>query len=176
MTEWVAVALSGVAIVLTFYNFQTEFRFTRRVYREQVNPYVVVDLVPRAPESQMLCLSITNTGSTVARNVKVQIDPPLRTTLGSDQDARLERTLCCPISVMPPGRRVLYNVGLGSDVFAVLSPKYSVKVDAEGPFGAVETLCYEVDLNALKGAAVESETIVGQLMNIAGHLKGSKSR
>ncbi|WP_282703707.1 hypothetical protein [Streptomyces sp. CC219B] len=170
MTEWFALGISILALAVSFYAFRKQFGLARRVHREQVQPYVVVDLVPRAPESQMLCLSITNSGPTVARNVKVQIDPPLRTTLGSGQEVALARVLCRPILAMPPRRRILYNVGLGKDIFTADQPfpqKYSVKVDAEGPLGAVETLTYEVDLGLLKGAAVESETIVGQLMKIA---------
>ncbi|MGY5126414.1 hypothetical protein [Streptomyces nigrescens] len=55
---------------------------TERAQREQAEPYVIADIRPRGPGSSLMVFSIENIGSTLARDVQLTIDPPLRTTQG----------------------------------------------------------------------------------------------
>ncbi|MEF3111801.1 hypothetical protein [Streptomyces chrestomyceticus] len=65
---------------------------TEKAQQEQVQPYVVADIRERVPGSQLVVFSIENTGPTMARDVKVSVDPPLRSTLGEESDQKSRRS------------------------------------------------------------------------------------
>ncbi|MEU7377971.1 hypothetical protein [Streptomyces albidoflavus] len=162
-----------VSIVTTVVGYK-QLSLSRRVRREQLEPYVIVDISPRAPESQMLCLSVENLGPTVARNVRLQIEPPLRSTLDSEREEILRRVVGRTIPSMPPWRKIIYNMDLGHKYFAADPPLplvYRATVNADGPFGAVETMTYDMDLDVWPETAIHSETVVGQLKEIAKKLR-----
>ncbi|MFD5623330.1 hypothetical protein [Streptomyces yangpuensis] len=79
---------------------------TEKAQREQAEPYVIVDIRPRIPGSSLLVLVIENIGQTLAHNVRISVNPPLQTALGSERAAALDRAVSRPIATLPPKRRI----------------------------------------------------------------------
>ncbi|MFJ8929100.1 hypothetical protein ACIRLA_21230 [Streptomyces sp. NPDC102364] len=128
--------------------------------REQVLPYVIADIRERVPGSQLLCFFIENSGPTVARDVQLSVEPPLRSALGEETAAKLNEAVTRKISVLPPGRSLMYLMDVGNRLFKSDLPRqYTVVVNASGPFGAVETLTYTIDLEVLKASLLNRESL-----------------
>jgi hypothetical protein len=80
----------------------------RRLRESQARPFVVVDLEVE-PAQQTISIVITNTGGTIARNVKVTFEPDLESSFDSRGSSGLIRDLKPlreGIGTLPPGKRV----------------------------------------------------------------------
>ncbi|GCD33700.1 hypothetical protein OEIGOIKO_01423 [Streptomyces chrestomyceticus JCM 4735] len=133
---------------------------TEKAQQEQVQPYVVADIRERVPGSQLVVFSIENTGPTMARDVKVSVDPPLRSTLGGESDQKLNAAVTREIPVLPPKRQLIFMLDVGHRLFASDLPRrYTVVVQAKGPFGAVEPLTYTIDLDVLRHSLLNRESL-----------------
>ncbi|MFD9925848.1 hypothetical protein ACFWZK_06710 [[Kitasatospora] papulosa] len=132
-----------------------------RAHREAAEPYVVVDIRSRTPGSMLLVLVIENLGATMARNVRISVSPPLQSSLGADRVEAVNNILSRPISQLPPRGVLKYTLDTGSGLFgdANLPRVYNVSVDADGPYGPVDTLTYVIDLNVLKSSTLDREAI-----------------
>ncbi|GLX17767.1 hypothetical protein [Streptomyces lavendulae] len=147
---------------------------TEKAQREQAEPYVIVDIRPRIPGSSLLVLVIENIGQTLARNVRISVNPPLQTTLGSERAATLNRAVSRPIATLPPKRRIPFVMDMGHRLFSSELPKiYEFRVEADGPFGRVDPLIYTVDLEALRDSALETDSVEWSTHQIAKDLKRS---
>lgn len=149
-----------------------QLQLAERVHREQNEPYVVVDIATDRPGSGLLVLSIQNTGPTVARDVRIQFTPALESS-DARLTQRLQRALSRPVSVLPPGRRLVYAFDTHRRWQTNLPMEFDVTVDANGPGGAVEQLTYRVDLEVLAEALVgerPNKRIEDPLAKIADHL------
>jgi hypothetical protein len=71
--------------------------------REQVRPFVVVDLDERYPP--LLQLRITNVGATMARNVQFRFDPAIRSTFDTETGSE---------GKVPIGALDMFRQGIGS--------------------------------------------------------------
>ncbi|MYT20008.1 hypothetical protein GTW69_06855 [Streptomyces sp. SID7760] len=138
-----------------------QVEIAERAHREAAEPYVVVDIRPRTPGSELLTLTIENIGSTLARAVQIAISPPLRSSLGSEHERGLAAVLSQPIAHLPPRSVLKYTLDTGSGLFGDESiPRvYSVSVEAEGPYGPVGTLNYVIDLNVISHMVLDRESI-----------------
>ncbi|MFJ9538772.1 hypothetical protein ACIRPX_16075 [Streptomyces sp. NPDC101225] len=169
-TAVLALLVSALAVAYT----HLQLRLAKQVRREQSEPYVIVDIAPRSPTSSMICLSITNSGPTMARDVQLYVSPPLRSSLGTEYEQALAGVIARKIKSIPPGRTIIYNLDVA---FNVLDPThglplvYTFRVEATGPFGAVEPLEYVVDLSVWQYSAYNRETVEGQLTEIAQSVK-----
>lgn len=133
---------------------------TERAQREQAEPYVIADIRPRVPGSSLLVFVIENTGPTLARNVQLQVDPPLQSSLGEERSGILNQVAARPISVLPPGRALSFVMDVGHQMFSSDLPRvYTVTVRAAGPFGPVEPLTYVIDLNMLSESLLDRESV-----------------
>lgn len=150
-----------------------QLELAERVRREQVQPYVVVALRPRAPESQVLVLAVTNVGPTMAHDISIEVDPPLRSSHGSKFEENLKTAMARKIPVLPPGQVLTWfmDTGPGLDRNPELPKEYSFTVRASGPFGPMEPLTYLVDLAVLEGTDLNSESVEGRLNEITKNLK-----
>lgn len=147
---------------------------TAKAQREQVEPYVIVDIRPRVPGSSLFCLIIENIGPTVARDVQITVDPPLRTSRGAEKDEILNRAVARKFSALPPKRRISFVVGGGPGLFGSDLPKvYSFRVESCGPFGPVEPLAYTVDLNVMRDSVLETDSIEWSAHQLAEEAKKS---
>ncbi|KQV12426.1 MULTISPECIES: hypothetical protein [unclassified Kitasatospora] len=169
-----AFLVSVAAVIYT----HLQLSLARRIRREQLEPFVVVDIAPHGPGSQILCLTISNTGPTVARDVKVRVKPELRTSLGAEQERALARATSRTIPSLAPGRVISYMLDTGNRLYWADPPLpllYTFEVCARGPFGDVEPLTYVIDLEVLKFTELNGETTVGQLTKIAENTKKAAS-
>ncbi|OUD02728.1 hypothetical protein [Streptomyces swartbergensis] len=135
-------------------------QLTEQAQREQAQPYVVADIRERVPGSQLLCFFIENSGPTMARDVQLTIDPPLRSTRGDEATAILNNAVTRKIPVLPPKRQLMYLMDVGHQLFSSDLPhRYTVVVNCSGPFGPVEPLTYTIDLDVLKHSLLNRESL-----------------
>ncbi|WP_405013535.1 hypothetical protein [Kitasatospora sp. NBC_01539] len=177
-TDWIVAVSTALAlivsIVVAVYAYG-QYRLAKKVRREQSEPHIIVDIVPRSEHSQMLWVVIENIGKTVARDVRVDVHPPLRGTLGCEHDLALSEALAHPIPSLPPGKRIAFNLGISHkllDENSKLPVRYTFTVTGDSRiFGELDPEINVVDLSALRQVAMNRETTVGQLTEIAEHLK-----
>jgi hypothetical protein len=145
---------------------------TEQARRETLQPNVVVDIAPGVNDSSVFVLTITNMGTSIARNVRVRpLDPMVR----SDGTKLHEMTVFTePITMMPPGhtRQFFYDVSFNP--FSGKSPlRCRFEVDCDGPFGAVETAHFDIDLTPYEGGwagPTTLYTVVSQMKKIVSSL------
>lgn len=129
-----------------------QLALAKQIHQEQNEPYVVVDLGPDRPGSGLHVLSIHNIGPTMARDVRIQVTPPLEST-HQQLTPRLQRAIARTIPFLPPGRRLTYAFDTHHRWSSSLPMQFQFTVSAKGPGGhAVETLTYTVDLTVLSDA------------------------
>jgi len=160
--NWIAVAAS-IAAVVTVIISAVQVRHAKaqsraaleqaeRVHREQNEPYVIVDIQPDGPGSGLLVLIVENIGPTLARDVKITVDPPLVSSAGDKFTERMQRDLARTIPMLPPGRRLKWAFDVSSQRFGSdLPTAFTFTVESKGPFGDVETLTYLVDITSWQG-------------------------
>ncbi|MFD0353627.1 hypothetical protein ACFVHW_07740 [Streptomyces sp. NPDC127110] len=133
-----------------------QLALAQQIHREQNEPYVVVDIAAIEPGSGLLALIIQNSGPTVARDVRIQFTPELESSV-PQLTPRLQSALSRTISVLPPGRRLVYAFDTHERWRAGNLPmEFDVTVDSTGPAGPVEQLTYKIDLEVL------AESLVGE--------------
>ncbi|MER6182982.1 hypothetical protein [Streptomyces sp. NPDC001652] len=147
--NWIAVAATVAAVVAVIISV-VQIRHARaqssaaleqadRVHREQNEPYVIVDIQPDGPGSGLLVLLVENIGPTLARDVKITVDPPLASSAGDKFTERIQRDLARPIPMLPPHRRLKWAFDVSSQRFGSgLPTAFTFTVESKGPFGDVE--------------------------------------
>ncbi|MGV9290721.1 hypothetical protein [Streptomyces sp. NPDC003719] len=164
--QW-AVAVAVVAAVIAVWqaaiarrSAAQQLALAERIHREQNEPYVIVDIQPERNDGSLL-LVIENTGPTVARNVRISCNPPLQsgwTPVGDEPDLTqvIQQVLARPIPMLPPHRRLTFLLDSRERFKNTELPRvYTLTVNADGPAGAVETLEFTVDLDAVAWALLE---------------------
>jgi hypothetical protein len=126
----------------------------RQIRVDSAQPYVWADLRPDEAQGSLIQLVVGNSGPTIATSVRVEIDPPLESTLddGRRTDAAMA-ALSSGLKSLPPGRKHAWYVGMGWDLIGDDGPVYTFTVTADGPFGPVPTLTYVVDLSQWRETA-----------------------
>jgi hypothetical protein len=112
---------------------------------------VWVDVRGDDGRGQALVLLLGNSGPSIARNVKVVFDPAPPSTL--DIKPILE-ILKQGIASVPPGRTMQWVLGAAHDAIdSDAHNAYRVRIEAEGPFGAIEPpLEYVISVDDLHGS------------------------
>lgn len=130
---------------------EAQLELAERIRKDQAQPYVIADLRPDEHDPQKIMLVVQNLGSTIARNIRVTFDPPLRSVAKPDFGDEVDG-LHRPISALLPGRKVQWFFDVGFRIFeAPEAPRrYTATVEADGPFGPVDELTYDIDLNELR--------------------------
>lgn len=107
--DWSAAAACLTAVVAVaaalFAFFQV--REARTLRRDQARPFVVVDIQPSGSTRHILNLVVENIGSTMARDVTFEFEPPLTTTL-ANYDLGSTTFIKVGLPMVPPGRRHEY--------------------------------------------------------------------
>ncbi|MFJ4343335.1 hypothetical protein [Streptomyces sp. NPDC088915] len=193
--DWIAVGSAGVAVCAAFVSWrqvahakgqaqsaerqvviaQQQLEHGERVYREQNEPYVVVDIQPGGLGSGVLVVVVENIGSTIARNVQITADPPLESGWGDDLTQMLQRALSRSFPMLPPGRRLEFLLD-EQDRFqnTDLPTAYTFTVRCEGPYGPMEDLEYVVDFGTYAETLLASrplKRVEDRLGKIHGELK-----
>ena len=106
--EWTALAQTVTAIIALFAVVVGYFqlREAQRQRREQTQPFVVVDIEPSPSFNKALNLIVHNTGLTVAHDVRITFDPPLRSSMDGI-DLEFSQLLNGMIPTLTPGRRIV---------------------------------------------------------------------
>lgn len=180
ITLLIAVVSAGAAIVAALFAgsqavtathqsryAQEQLALAEQVRKDQAQPYVFADLRPDEQDPVKVMLVIQNTGVTVAKNVRVTFDPPLA-SVAMPEFAEEMAVLKGAISTLPPGRRIQWFFDISFQLFdSPDAPRcYTVTVNADGPFGPVEELTYDIDLNDVgrsDAAAPVGKRIVDEL-------------
>jgi len=151
-------ALSGgvtalVAVVAAAFAF-LQVRHAKLLREEQAQPFVVVDFESSPVWRNAIELVVQNIGKTVAKNVRVTFDPPLKST---EQQGGYELAksvlLTQGVPTMPPGKRVSALFDFTHErKDSGLPMTYTATVEFTDSRGRrQETLSYILDLNVLYG-------------------------
>lgn len=152
VAAWVTVLVYVVIAVLAL----RQVKEARRLREEQGRPFVVVDL----DVSWLIQLTISNIGSTIARNVRIDFEPALQSTMGRPWPWEESSLFRDGIPTLPPGKRIALPFDtsiqrLGSD----LPLSYAVKVHYWGAAKTRFTDDYVLDLGPFKGASPPADGI-----------------
>jgi hypothetical protein len=145
---------------------QRQQELAEQIRKDQSQPFVFVDIRPDIGGFLMM-LIVENTGPTVARNIRVDFDPPLRSVKFPEVANLL--FIREGIKALPPGRRISWYFDTGPSIFSSDVPKkYRVRVNAEGPFGPTEEIEYDIDFSILENSEARNPA---QLKDIVDQLK-----
>jgi hypothetical protein len=123
----------------------------KQAAKDAAQPMVWVDVRADDGQGQALLLLLGNSGPSIARNVKVTFDPAPPSTL--DLKPILE-ILKKGIASVPPGRTMKWALGAAHHTNDWDAQAYRVRIEAEGPFGAIEPLEYVISTDDLDGSRV----------------------
>ena len=122
----------------------------KQAAKDAAQPMLWVDIRGDDGQDQALVLLLGNSGPSIARNVKVTFDPAPPSTL--DIKPILE-ILKQGIASLAPGRTMQWALGAPHNATDWDAHKaYRVRIEAEGPFGAIEPLEYVISVDDLVGS------------------------
>jgi hypothetical protein len=118
----------------------------KQASKDAAQPMLWVDIRGDDGQGEALLL-LGNSGPSIARNVRVILDPAPPSTL--DIEAILE-ILRQGIASLPPGRTMQWALGAAHNTSDWDAHKaYRVRIEAAGPFGAIEPLEYAISVDDL---------------------------
>jgi hypothetical protein len=121
----------------------------KQAAKDAAQPMLWVDIRGDG-QGQALLLLLGNSGPSIARSVKVTFDPAPPSTL---EIKPILEILKQGIASLPPGRTMQWVLGAAHDTNDWDAHKaYRVRIDAEGPFGAVEPVEYVMSVDDLDGS------------------------
>ena len=122
----------------------------KQAAKDAAQPMLWVDIRGDDGQGKALLLLLGNSGPSIARNVKVIFDPAPPAT--PDIKPILE-ILKQGITSVPPGRTMQWTLGAAQNTSDWDGPKACrVRIEAEGPFGAIEPLEYVISVDDLDGS------------------------
>jgi len=164
---WVAIAAAVIAVIALYFNAQytraadraacsaeAQTKIQQQLRIDAAQPYVWVDVRPDDVTGTLLNLVIGNSGPTVATNVRVQIEPSLPAIDQLRERAQAAQArLADGIRSLAPGRTITWPLGQGFNLLHTDGPQvHTFTVTADGPFGAVPSQTYIIDLADLRGS------------------------
>jgi hypothetical protein len=121
----------------------------KQAAKDAAQPMLWVDIRGDG-QGQALLLLLGNSGPSIARSVKVTFDPAPPSTL---EIKPILEILKQGIASLPPGRTMQWALGAAHDTNDWDAHKaYRVRIEAEGPFGAVEPVEYVMSVDDLDGS------------------------
>ncbi|WP_033280182.1 hypothetical protein [Streptomyces sp. NRRL F-525] len=139
----------GIALAAALYAKQ-QVDLARQLREEQAQPFVVVDFADNPVMRQGIDFVVENMGQTLARNVKIVVDPPFATTFDQYGYPLKDAPLITEgIPSLPPRKRItaLFD-GAPERRESGLPMKYTATVRFEDAHGrAQEPLTYILDLS-----------------------------
>lgn len=147
---------------------QTELQ--RELARNASQPYVWADIQSDMQQGTVMHVVVGNSGPTVARNVKVTVEPGL--PAGQQQSEKIEsvqRTLADGLRSLAPGRVLRWSLGAGFDLLSSDVPQLrTVRVEGEGPHGPLEVVEFQIDITEWRQARDAPD---GSLHHVRGAIK-----
>jgi hypothetical protein len=133
-TDWAGVQC--VVLVIAAIIALRQVREARRLREAQVQPFVVVDF-EADQQTQAIYIVISNGGSTMARDVRLTFEPPLTSSLDSNQNVvppRDLKPLSEGIASLPPGKQIRVMFDMFTQRAADAYPDvYNVHVSFRAP-------------------------------------------
>jgi hypothetical protein len=106
LAAWTAVLLATVAGLIA----RSQLREARRQRRQQAQPYVVVFCESSPVGDVVLDVVVKNFGTTAAHDISIEIDPPLRRAVASDEEAQIPGLI--PVLVPAQEWRTFWDSGI----------------------------------------------------------------
>ncbi len=113
-------------------------------------PYVWADVRAADDQGVLVDLVVGNSGPTVAKDVRVEFDPPLTTKGGHAEQLTVQAMdrMRNGMRSLAPGKTLYWHLGSGPVLLESEQPQvHRVTVNADGPFGPVPQMTYEIDLS-----------------------------
>jgi hypothetical protein len=148
-----ALVAAGAAIVALFITALAakaawdQTKIQQRLREDAAQPYVWADVRTDNEHGVVMMLVVGNSGPTVATDVRVRIEPPLP-AIEQLQGARAAQDrLAEGFKSLPPGRTLGWWLGQGWNVLEKEGSQiHRITIAANGPFGPIPELSYDVDL------------------------------
>lgn len=140
IAAWVAVALAAAAGLVAF----GQLRESRRLRREQAQPYVVVFLDENPSGPWIGDFVIKNYGVTAAYEVRLEASPRITTSLGESESKELLLPEVIPVLVPGQEWRTTWDSTVSRHGVG-LPDRYSVAVKFQDSHGRTEQLKYVLD-------------------------------
>lgn len=178
---WVGVAvaaLSALTAVVALILAEKQTSLQRRIAEDAASPKVWADVRP-ARDGRFVELVIGNSGQTVATDVKVTFSPPLPTRLpigAWDEESKDAPMAEKRLSALTPEQKLrfaLFDNSEWQDLMPKGGSKHRITVSANGPFGAVKTVEFTIDLAVYEEASTAPES--GTLSEIAQAITNMRS-
>jgi hypothetical protein len=125
----------------------------RKVAEDAAQPYVWADVRISTLNGWDLMFVVGNSGSTVATNVKVNIDPPFPAVSAHEAPylEPMHTKLADGLASLAPDSILTWTLGPSPDVVNREGPLiHSVRIECDGPFGAVPVSEYDIDLASFR--------------------------
>jgi hypothetical protein len=155
-SDWAAIGAVAAAVIALLALLLTaigvkasrdQTKIQRQLREDAAQPYVWADVRIDDAQGVMLALVVGNSGPTIATNVKISIDPPFPHIPELARAAEAQERLARGLRSLPPGRVLHYWLGQGYSLLEGDEPKvHRITITADGPFGAVPALTYDLDL------------------------------
>lgn len=145
-----------------------------KLQRDASQPYVWADIRLHEQHGQFMMLVLRNEGPTVANEVTMRFDPPLPQDWRAGQNVGpTSRDPAAPgvyrFDALPPGRIMQWNLGIHTAVLGDSTPtRFTVTIDATGPFGPVDSLTYSIEIADYRDAAI---AVPGTPLSVARAIK-----
>lgn len=143
LAAWVALIPANKAVAQA----KEQTKIQRDLMVQATQPYIWADIQPDPQQGTMLHLVVGNVGPTMARNVRVVIDPaiPKHPAYSGKTDVAQER-LRDGILSLAPRRMIRWSLGRSFDLLEDEddTTTYRLRVTADGPYGALEPVEFEV--------------------------------
>ncbi|MGE2842052.1 hypothetical protein ACQGFI_00560 [Rhodococcus sp. 2.95] len=166
-----AIAAATIALGALYFtwrqaeNATQQTKLQQKMHEDAAQPYVWADIRVDPRHGQMLQFVVKNEGPTVATDVQLHINPPLRADwmLGGTDKGNGPYRQGNRFSSMPPGREMVWNLATAFGFSKSVDHKaFTVRVDAHGPYGAVQHT-FVLDVGDYEGVAA---TAPGTLLGI----------
>jgi hypothetical protein len=135
--DWTAVGALAACATVVIYIVLGLFAWrqvgeARKLREEQARPFVIVDFEP----GFLVYLTVENLGRTMARDISIDFDKPLESSLEGSREIDESPLFRQPIPTLPPGKkiRVLFDQ-FNDRLDAKLPLAYEVTISYRGPTG-----------------------------------------
>jgi hypothetical protein len=169
--NWTAVGSIGTLATVVIYVALGIFAWiqvlqARRLREEQARPFVIVDFEP----GFLIYLTLENIGKTMARNVKIEFDKRLESSLQGPREIDETPIFRRPIPSLPPEKkiRVLFD-SFTDRINAKLPLSYEVILTYQGATrSSVFRDVYQLDLETYRGSQMPQKGIPELVAEVEG--------
>lgn len=161
----VAAAVSGRFIRQQVNEMRRQTDLQQSISEASSAPYIWADVRLQSRNGWNLEFVVGNSGSTVATNVRVLIDPPFPPDHEGAYLEAMHQRLRDGLSSLAPGRTLHWTLGPSADlVNRAGALAHSVRISCEGPYGAVPVNEYVINMADFRESVAHHD---GSLVDVA---------